>query len=344
MANFADIVGQEQIVEHLQNAIKLKKISHAYIIEGEKESGKEFIAQIFAKTLQCEHPREENGFIEACNECHSCVQAKGNVNPDIKTITHEKPNVISVDEIRQYIRDDVSIKPYERPYKIYIIPEGEKMNTAAQNALLKTLEEPPSYVVIIILTSNIEAFLPTILSRCVVLSMKSVVDEKIESFLMKEYHVPDYKAKISASFARGNVGKAIMLSQNEYFENMKKDSFNLLQKMPRNNLNEILEMVKNIWDVKDDEFEIAAKDRVSDFLDILLFFYRDVLVYKATESSENLIFVGEISYIRNAAESCSYEGLSKIVKEIEKARRRISVNVNTDLALEILMINIKENM
>ena len=200
MAKFQNIIGQEQIKEHLQNALSTGKVSHAYIINGERFSGKEYIAKIFAMALQC----ERDG-IEPCQECHSCRQALSDNQPDIIRVTHEKPGSIGVDDIRAQINGDIAIKPYSSPRKIYIVNEAEKMTVQAQNALLKTLEEPPAYAVILLLTTNVNAFLPTILSRCVVLNMKPVADEKVKKYLMEELQVPDYKADVCVAFARGNV-------------------------------------------------------------------------------------------------------------------------------------------
>ena len=180
MAKFSDIIGQEQIKEHLQNALEAGKISHAYIINGEKSSGKEFIARVFSMALQC-----EKGGTEPCQECHSCKQALTDNQPDIIRVTHEKPNTISVDDIRAQVNNDVAIKPYSSPYKVYIIQDAEKMTVQAQNAILKTLEEPPAYAVILLLTTNVNALLPTILSRCVVLNMKPVADDLIRKYLIK---------------------------------------------------------------------------------------------------------------------------------------------------------------
>ena len=212
MAKFKDIIGQEQLKEHLQNAISTNKVSHAYIINGERSSGKEFIARIFAMTLQC-----EKGGVDPCNECHSCKQALSNNQPDIIYISHEKPNTIGVEDIRTQINGDIDIKPYSSPRKIYIMNEGEKMTVQAQNALLKTLEEPPEYAVILILTTNVDELLPTILSRCVVLNMKPVTDAQVKEYLMEELGVPDYKANICVAFARGNIGKAKLLASSEEF-------------------------------------------------------------------------------------------------------------------------------
>ena len=140
MAGFKDIVGQEKLKEHMQNAIRMDKVSHAYIIQGELGAGKEFIAKIFAKTIQCERSKEE-----PCEECRSCKQIDSRNHPDVIWVNHEKPNSIGVEDIRSQVNNDMGIKPYYGPKKIYIINECEKMTVQAQNALLKTLEEPPAY-------------------------------------------------------------------------------------------------------------------------------------------------------------------------------------------------------
>jgi len=337
MANFAEVIDQQQMKEHLQNAIRTGKVSHAYIISGEKGSGKKFIAGIFSKTLQCEDRQEKEGQIEACDKCHSCIQAEQSDHPDIITVTHEKPGSIGVDDIRTQIRDSVLIKPYTGAYKIYIIPEGEKMTSAAQNALLKTLEEPPSYVVIIILTENMEVFLPTITSRCIVLPMKPAGDNSIRKFLMENMRVVDYKADLCVAFARGNIGKAIQLAQNEIFDEIRNQTISFVQDIKHKEIFEINETVHNIITAQE-------QDRKQDFLDVLLFLIRDILIYKATEEEDHLIFRDKISYIRDTADRCTFEGLNTVVEAMQQAKRRIDANVNADLALEMLMIAVKENI
>ncbi len=348
MADFSDIIDQEQMKEHMQNALKTGKVSHAYIISGENGSGKEYIAKIFAKALQCEKKENKNDLIEACNECHSCVQALSDNHPDIITITHEKPGSIGVDDIRGKLRDDVVIRPYESDYKIYIIPEGEKMTPAAQNALLKTLEEPPAYIVIIILTNNINAFLPTIISRCIVLPMKPVKDDSIRKYLMEEHHVVDYKAMLCASFARGNVGKALALASNEKFDELKNGTIELVSKLKGLEIYDFMERVHTLL-APDEENEKASKKGIDmtsyeDFMDILLFLFRDMLVYKATEADEHLIFSDKISYIRSVTQTCSYDAINRMIKTMETAKNRINSNVNIDLALELMLMGIKENL
>ena len=169
MAGFKDIVGHEQIIEHLKTAIEMGKVSHAYILNGPDLSGKMMIAEAFARALLCEK-QDPDG----CGECRSCRQSDDRNNPDIIYVKHDKPNTISVDDIRTQLNNDIVIKPYSNQYKIYIVDEAEKMNQQAQNALLKTIEEPPAYAVIMLLTTNADSFLQTIRSRCITLNLKSV--------------------------------------------------------------------------------------------------------------------------------------------------------------------------
>ena len=160
--------------------------------------------------------------------CQSCLQAQSMNQPDIIRVTHEKPNTISVEDIRGQLNGDIQIKPYSSSYKIYIVDEAEKLSPQAQNALLKTIEEPPEYVVILLLTTNSAAFLPTILSRCVMLNMKPASDELVRQFLMEHVQIPDYEADICVAFAQGNIGKAERLASSEYFSEIKGAAIHLL--------------------------------------------------------------------------------------------------------------------
>lgn len=329
MAGFEDIIGHEQIIEHLQNAIELDKVSHAYIINGEKGSGKMLLADAFALTLQC----EKQGRIP-CLKCHSCKQALSGNQPDIIHVTHEKPNVITVDEIRSQLVNDIQIKPYSSPRKIYIIDEADLMNPQAQNAILKTIEEPPAYGVIVMLTSNAQSLLPTILSRCVQLNIKPVKDSVLKRYLMERLRVPDYKAELSIAFARGNVGKAVKLAQSENFDVIKKDALDMLRYLEDMELYEVIEWVKKITEYKLE---------INDFLDILTVWFRDVLLFKATNDVNMLIFKDEVSEIKKRAARSSYSGLEEIVNSIEKAKVRLNANVNFDLTIELLLLTIKEN-
>lgn len=326
---FAGIVGHRDAVAHIQNAIRSDKVSHAYIISGEKGSGKRLIATLFAMTLQC----REHG-VEPCGQCPSCRKALTGNHPDIIYVKHEKPNSISVDEVRAQLVDDAAIRPYESPYKIYIVEEASKMTPQAQNALLKTIEEPPDYVVIMLLTENREALLPTILSRCVSLNLHPVSDEEMKEYLMKQMHVPDYQAEIEAAFAQGNIGRAKRIAESSDFMEIVENAIRMM-KMSRQ------------MDVRDmiDAIRMLSKDRQQtyDYLGVFDMWFRDVLLFKATRDVDGLLFREEVSAIRERATTSSYEGLEKIQQAIRTAEDRLRANVSFDLTMELMFLTIREN-
>ena len=279
--------------------------------------------------LQCESEGRE-----PCQECHSCRQALSDNQPDIIRVTHEKPGSIGVDDIRSQINGDIAIKPYSSRYKIYIMNEAEKMTVQAQNALLKTLEEPPAYAVILLLTTNVNSLLQTILSRCVVLNMKPVSDELVKNFLMTQMQVPDYKAEVCVAFARGNIGKAKLLAVSEDFEKVKEEALSLLKYVHEMDITEMIAAIKNISEYKLD---------VGDYLDILSIWYRDVLLFKATSDANSLVFKEEIGNIRKVAGRTSYEGIESVLHALSRAKSRLEANVNFELTMELLLLEIKEN-
>ena len=321
MPGFSDVLGHEQTIAHMKSAIEANKVSHAYLLAGEKGSGKKMLAGIFARTLQCEAHGSE-----PCGKC-------GN-QPDIIYVTHEKPGSISVDDIRGQVNGDIQIKPYSSPYKIYIIDEAEKLTQQAQNALLKTIEEPPAYAIIMLLTANEGMLLPTIKSRCVTLTMKPVPLPLIRQYLMEELQIPDYRADICAAFSQGNVGKAKRLALSDSFGEMLEHALHMVKYISEMEPSDLVEDLKKINTYKMD---------IQDYLDLLTVWYRDVLMFKATCDANNLVFSNELNSIRDKARDSSYEGLECIIKALEKAKVRLNANVNFDMAMELLLLTMKEN-
>ena len=330
MAGFSDIIGHEQIIEHLKNAIALDKVSHAYIFNGPKLSGKMMLAEAFAMALQC-----EGEGTRPCLSCRSCKQAMDHNQPDIIYVSHEKPNTIGVYDVREQINDTIMIRPYSSYYKIYIVDEAEKMNQQAQNALLKTIEEPPAYAVILLLTTNADSFLPTILSRCITLNLKVVKEDVIKSYLMKTYHIPDYQADVCVAFAQGNIGKAVQLATSDSFNEIKNSALHLLKNVSKMEINDIIATVKSASEFKID---------IQDYLDFLAVWYRDILYFKATRDSNGLIFKDELNVITDQINKSSYEGIENILRGLQTAKTRLNANVNFDLTMELLFLLIKENL
>ena len=331
MSSFKDVVGHKNIIKYISSAVQADAVSHAYILNGERGSGKRLLANLFAMSLQCQN-REEDG--EACGKCPSCKQAQNGNQPDIIKVTHEKPNTISVDDIRTQVNNDIVIKPYSSKYKIYIIPEADLMSAQAQNALLKTIEEPPEYAVIMLLTENAEALLPTIRSRCVMMKLRNIKDQLVKKYLMEQMEIPDYKADVCVAFAQGNMGKAIMLATSEYFNEIKEEVVHLLRNIDEMNVSELMDAVKKC---------MTYKMEINDYLDMIAIWYRDVLIYKATKNVDRVVFSDQLRYIKARASKSSYEGIENILDAIEKAKARLKANVNFELTMELLLLTIKEN-
>ena len=331
MANFKDIIGQESIKKHLQTAIKTGNLSHAYIINGEYGSGRQTIASALAKTIQCQSKTDDT---DACGVCTSCKQAESHNHPDIKYITHDKTS-ISVNDIREQLNNDISIKPYSSEYKFYIIPDANKMTEQAQNALLKTIEEPPSYGIVIFLTTNADIFLQTILSRCVMLDLKPVKNSIVEEYIRNNYDVSDYECRFAANFAQGRIGRAKTIVESTEFAHLKQDVMHVIKNAKDMTSGEIMAVVKDI-----NNYKLT----IDDYLDLMAMWFRDVLLFKSTNDTNYLIFSDEISLIKSQAQTMSYEGIQDILDSIDKVKIRLKANVNFDLCIELLIMAIKEAM
>lgn len=329
MVNFKSIIGHQQIIKHLQNALKSKQVSHAYIFNGPNGTGKNLLAKAFAKALQC-----EAGYGECCDICKSCSQVESGNHPDIKWITHEKPGSIGVDDIREQLNGDISIKPYSSKYKIYIIDEAEKLTVQAQNALLKTIEEPPAYGVIIFLTNDANILLPTISSRCVTLNLRPVARLDIQRYLMDELKVPDYKAKVCAAFAQGSVGKAVKMAGSAQFNEMNEDVLHILKYIDDMEVYEIIDGIRRLGNYKLE---------ITEIIDLMMVWYRDILILKATNDMNQIIYQDEYNFLKKKAGKSSFEGLNQIIQAMEKAKVRLAANVNFELAMEMMLLTIKEN-
>ena len=329
MLSFHDIIGHEQIKDHFQKAIANNKVSHAYILTGEAGMGRKSLANAFALTLLC-----EKGKSEPCMECHACKQVLSGNHPDLIYVEHEKPGSIGVDDIRKQINDTIMVRPYSSYYKIYIVDEAEKMTQQAQNALLKTIEEPPSYAVIILLTTNQDAFLPTILSRCVQLKLKPLKDFVVKSYLTEHMQIAEADADIYAAFARGNLGRAIALASSEDFNLMRQEVLHLLKHVKDADISELLDYIRKL---REDNLDIY------ECLDFMQLWYRDVLLYKVTKDINLLVFKDEYRSINEISQVSGYDGLEQILDAIDKARVRLDANVNMDLAMELMLLVMKEN-
>lgn len=329
MAGFEDIIGHEDIIQHFKMSIERGKLSHAYILNGEKGTGKKLVTRVIAKTLQC-----EQGTADACNACRFCKQADSGNQPDIIWVTHEKPNVIGVDEVRDQVNQDITVKPYASRYKIYIIPDAQLLNPQAQNALLKTIEEPPEYAIIFLLTDNVDKLLPTIISRCIVLNMKPLRETDMLRYMTDVLQIPEEQAYFCERFAFGNLGKAVRLATSENYQAIKESCVRLLRNIYKMSTEEIIQAAKRL-----SEYKLEMQD----LMDIMQMWYRDVLMFKISNSVNQLVFREEYQALKQQSNKISYEGVDNVIKALDKMKVRLDANVNFDVAMELLLMTIKEN-
>ena len=350
MPRFADIVDQNGIKRHFQKALKNGSFPHAYILAGEEGSGRHFISTVFAQAVVCTDRKvdERTGFLEPCCECSACRRVLDGSHPDVRVILPEKTGAVGVDDVREKLNNDVVKKPFEAARRIYIIPDADRMTIPAQNAILKTLEEPPSYVTIMLLAENPALFLQTILSRSMLLQIRPASEESVVRFLMGMRHVVDYQARMAAAFSSGNVGKAIRLTDNDSFNELRKQTLELITRSEHMDAAGIAAAVKDIVRERDsDGNEKSEKEKtdpktVKKFLDVCEYAFRDALVYRAEGNTSHLILSDESSHIRDISEKLTFDGLRALFDETKRAEARINANVNTELVLELLFLSIRE--
>ena len=326
---FNEIWGNHRLISHLKQAVVHEKISHAYLFLGEEGMGKTRIANTFAKYILC-----ENAIEEPCGSCKSCITFNSNNHPDIIIVPRDtKVSSIGVDEIRTEILENIHIKPYESRKKIYIITQGDKLTLAAQNALLKTLEEPPEYAIIFLLARKRESFLPTIHSRVLEVSIPPLSETIVVEYLYNKFKESRNDLEIIGAYAQGSIGRAISLIEDPRFSEMREKVIEKLIKLPSMPLGEILLLAKE-WDIYKQEKR---------FLDILELWYRDVFVIKSLKKDEFLIQKDKKTEIFAQSYEFTSEILAQQVNSVIRAKEKLEQKGNFRLVIEVLLLELKEN-
>ena len=306
---FKDIIGQEFAKKYLTNSINKNKVSHAYLFEGMNGVGKNTLAKEFAKIL-IKVDKLEN-------------------SPDYISIEPEGSS-IKIAQIRK-LQTDVLVKPHS-DYKIYIINKAEKMTVESQNALLKTLEEPPAYVIIILITSNKNSLLDTIKSRCEIIKFLPVSFIQTKKYL-EDMGIEERKASILATFSRGSISKALELSESADFMLMREDIQNNIQTLLEKNVVEILELPS-----KYDKY----KDNIIEVLDMMINYFRDIMMLKENIGKDMIINIDKITYVQNMSKKINYSQVSKIIDIIEETKKKLKSNCNFNLSIQVMALNIYE--
>ena len=349
MAELTEILGREEMTKHLREAIVKEKVSHAYIFSGEPGTGKKTVAKVFAQTLLCEgiekhmhkigDAKQEKAY--ACGVCDSCRKALANTHPDIIFIERDKEKKsISVDEIREKLIDDAHVKPYSGHYKIYIIKEAQELSVEAQSALLKTLEEPPEHVVVMLLVSTADMLLHTIRSRAEHIEIPVLSDEIVERFLRDATEdigsVTDDDIKFAVAFAEGKIGRGMACFNNKDFKSLKEDVLNVVLNIKNMSIPEMTACVRKAEDYKDLLLDY--------YFELMTLWYRDILIFESTRDANGVVYKDYITEISKQSQVITFEGLENITEAIRKARQRIGANVSFEITMELLLTTICENV
>lgn len=293
---FENILGNEKNKDILEKSIKLNKFSHSYIFWGIEGIGKKLIAKEFAKRILCLEQQEK------CN-CKSCIEFDSDNNPDFQLIEPNEGKV-KIEQIREMQRK-VAEKPIISNQKVYIIDNSDTMTTEAQNCLLKTLEEPPEYITIILICSNEDNLLSTIKSRCTRMHFEPINAEEIKKYMKQ--NCPDQEISDNIiNLSQGSIGKAIKLNENKnIYENIEK----ILVSMQNKDLIEIVQMSEEIY---------KAKEEIDSILD-----YINVILLKLGRQN--------IKYIR-------------CIEIVEQTKKRLKANSNYDMCIDSLLFNMTDIM
>lgn len=327
MYRFENIVGNQQIIKNLKSAMKNKMISHAYILKGAYGSGKMLMAETFASAMQC-----EQGIGNICGVCTSCKTMLSNNNPDVFYVTAKNGKAIGADDIREQVVNEVEIRPYQHRYKVFIVENADTMTVAAQNVILKTLEEPPSYGVFLLLAENTDAFLQTIISRCVMLKMAQLSPKQVEDYLIDILSKDNAEAEFFAKYSAGSIGRAIKLSEDQGFRQMREDITEKIYTIYDTDLIKVM-----LWS-KDIE---KYKENIFDCLDIIYLWFRDVFVAKKLNSTNHVIQKDKEDKIISQAKIIEFKQLENSLKAVWEAKRQLEQNGNFQLTMEIMFMNIK---
>lgn len=315
---FSDIIGQATPVAILRRSLAAGKTAHAYIFDGIEGCGKKKTAMALVEAIFC------NGS-EGCGHCPACRKIAASQHPDLHLVEPDGA-FIKIDQIRD-LQKELSFRPFEAQKKTCIIEAAERMNPAAANAFLKTLEEPPGNALLILLTTNIGSMLPTILSRCQRLSFSSIPQEAIETYLTGK-GIADETARIAASLAGGSLKTALEIAEEETLPKRR----HLLERISALSPGEIAPLFGLAEELGSD------KEKTLELLDILTVFWRDVMLLLSggTEMANKDL----MPLLREEAARSTLEEVMERIDLVFRSRQALLRNVNPRLALEVLFMRL----
>ena len=301
--------------------------SQAYIFEGVKGVGKYTAARIFANAIHCE------GEIKPCGECPQCKKHMADTHSDLLIIGGN--GTIKVDDIRE-MNEELFMKPALSDKKICIIRDADNMNSDAQNALLKSFEEPPSYAVIILLSENIKNLLPTIRSRGSRVEFEPFSEKEIKEYLLKQYPLKKDSVDFISLYSGGVIGRAMDLCENEEFFELRKKMFDAVSKLTGERIS--LFAVAEVFSVKSPR---AGFEECDLYFDLFTSFIRDAMALK----TGGRIINGDVRpLIEGFASKVTLSSLLSVIERTARVRSQLNKSMNYELWIMNLLINCWEDI
>ncbi len=312
--SFTNIIGQDNAIRLLHSMIQKDEIDGSYLFVGPNGVGKHAVSMEFAKAINC----EKKG-MDACEGCISCRKINSLNHPDVFMIQKEKEsNFIKIDRIRDIIYQ-AGLKPYEARKKIFVINEAEDMNEESQNAILKILEEPRENQIFILIASRISGILPTVISRCKLVKFNPLRQADIKEFLVKRRDFNENEAVLFSHMAIGSLGRALAFKEKDGI--MERDRI----------LNDFFFRKRAIF--REEACDEKKYTDLEESLQMLLFWYRDLLVSKFTGDSAMFLNVDRLEEVFSYSARFSAGKLERDISSLMKAINYIKRNINSKMAL-----------
>lgn len=305
------------------------KLRHAYLFTGPEGVGRRTLAIRFAQALNCPSPPEQGGF---CGVCRDCRQIQSLVQPDLSLLLPEAGHKdILIDQVRG-LQHTLALSPYAAAYRIALLPDFQRATTQAANALLKTLEEPPDKVILLLTANAPEGLLPTIVSRCEVIRLRPASISSTQAYLQTEKGVLAEKARLMAHISGGRVGAAIRMAEDPTTLSRRREHLDAMLGLLPARHHERFKLAANLvkpWD--------QARQNLGEVLPIWLSFWRDVFMMSAGGSLP-LVNVDLAAQIDQAASQVSAERARALVVAHEQALRQLDAYANVQLLAETLLL------
>jgi DNA polymerase-3 subunit delta' len=316
------VVGHEWAVDLLKRALARERVTHAYLLTGQPQIGKRSLALNFAQALNCLDEEKP------CGQCLACSKIARGSHPDVQLVEGEK-GTLKIDQMRT-LRHEAALSPLEGRWKVYIIRQMEQATAEASNCLLKTLEEPPAHVILLLTASQADALLPTIVSRCQVLNLRPLPTETVQASLQERWGVDADRAQLLARLSGGRLGWAVAASQDDAILNRRGKHLDEMMALQGQGRVERLEYAQLLS---------RNSEAAPELLHLWLSWWRDLLL-AAGGSSTGIVNIDREDALKSQAQRHSLDQVRGFVEALRSAVWRLEHNANTRLTLEVLMLSL----